>query len=208
MSDENHENNLVIFLEGKDEPYTVSNGYGKLALALQRNHSLEIKRAFLDNVDPDDLERAMLLVFAGPRRSFSIAEFEALHTFRNLGINLLFILGEGGQEEIGTNVNTFLFPLGITFARDCVMRRMHYKYYHPKQAVITDAVLENSPISEADVSGVALSTELMYPFGCTLEVKNPAIPVLTSGKCCYPSGRAICAMSVIAEDVGKVSQQT
>jgi hypothetical protein len=36
-----------------------------------------------------------------------------------------------------------------------------------------------------------------YPYGCSLEVKVPAVPVLSSGQLCFPANRAIAAYAQV-----------
>ena len=38
---------------------------------------------------------------------------------------------------------------------------------------------------------------MAYPYGCSLEVSTPAVPVLTSGALCFPANRAVCAYTQV-----------
>ena len=40
----------------------------------------------------------------------------------------------------------------------------------------------------------AQSMHFVYPFGATLNVQKPSIPVLSSGTVCYPIKRPLCAL--------------
>lgn len=40
----------------------------------------------------------------------------------------------------------------------------------------------------------AQSMHFVYPFGATLTVQKPSIPVLSSGTVCYPIKRPLCAL--------------
>jgi intraflagellar transport protein 52 len=157
--------------------------------------NVQVYQSHMEDLQPEDLERIPLMIIAGPRRKFSSAEFAALQTFRDRGISLLFLLGEGGQDDLPTNINAFLSQssTGLSFASDRVLRRAWLKYFHPKQAVINDGLLEDSPLLFLENR-----LEFIYPFGCTIEVgmAESAIPLLTTGQCCYPTGRPICAMSL------------
>ncbi|XP_055355559.1 intraflagellar transport protein 52 homolog [Paramacrobiotus metropolitanus] len=190
--------NIAIFIEGKDEPYTAADGYTKLAAHLAQHHNLQVRRSYLDNLDPDDLEQTVLVLVAGPRRPFTASEFQCLKTFITLGINVLFLAGEGGQHDLKTNLNSLLSDYGVTFARDSVVRSSPRQYLHPKEALIHDGVIESSPLCAKDL-------QFVYPFGCSLEIGKPAIPVLTSGKCCFPPDRGLCALSQLGESHGKVA---
>ncbi|OWA54806.1 hypothetical protein BV898_19200 [Hypsibius exemplaris] len=153
---------LIVFLTGKDEPFTPSSGYTKWCHHLQHTFHVAVQSAHLEDLDPDDLERITLIVIAGPRRPFHQTEIDALHTFRQQGIALLLLLGEGGELDVPTNLNEFLEQAasGLSFAGDRVLRRRWYKnYFHPKQAVITDGSIAGSPFVFPEVSGGSATTE-------------------------------------------------
>ena len=82
---------------------------------------------------------------------------------------------------------------------------MYYKYFHPKEALISNGVLnrEINILAGKGVGGIAqLEEELpieslsfVYPFGATLNVQKPAVAVLSSGSTCYPQNRPVCAFT-------------
>eukprot|EP01027_Heterolobosea_sp_BB2_P000286 GEZU01000417.1.p2 GENE.GEZU01000417.1~~GEZU01000417.1.p2 ORF type:complete len:103 (+),score=20.48 GEZU01000417.1:63-371(+) len=73
-----------------------------------------------------------MYVFCGPREKFHHSEFEAMSQYVNEGGNILFMLGEGGEQRFGTNINYFLEEFGIAINNDAVIRTVYYKYFHPK----------------------------------------------------------------------------
>lgn len=90
---------------------------------------------------------------------------------------------------------------------DAIVRTSYYKYFNPKEALVPDGILNRAL---ADLSGVtsinlgagggdkneqaAQSMQFVYPFGATLSVQKPAVPVLSSGTICYPIKQALCAL--------------
>jgi intraflagellar transport protein 52 len=100
----------------------------------------------------------------------------------------------------------------LTHPRSLVqVRTTHYKYLHPKEVLISDGILNRGVITGAGKSlnandddefrvakgpqafdGTGL--EFVYPFGATLSVQKPAVPVLSSGKIAYPMNRPLGAV--------------
>ncbi len=96
---------------------------------------------------------------------------------------------------------------------------MHYKYLHPKEVLISDGLL-NRTVLEAvgkaagrldydDMDGVATGKggresgrfdgtglDFVYPYGATLSVQPPAVPILSSGKIAYPMHRPLGASAL------------
>merc|ERR1719158_2598939 len=99
---------------------------------------------------------------------------------------MLVCLGEGGESRFETNINFFLEEYGIMVNNDAVVRTSYYKYFHPKEALITNGVL-NRAISQAagkssfgpadEDSNNAQALSFLYPYGATLNVAKPASAV-------------------------------
>ena len=111
------------------------------------------------------------------------------------GGSIFVLLGEGGEKRFGTNINFLLEEYGIMVNNDAVVRTNYYKYFHPKECLIQNGVL-NRAVSEAagkTVPGLALdegvdaqSLSFLYPYGATLNVARPATPVLSTGSVSFP----------------------
>ncbi|KAI6212511.1 Intraflagellar transport protein 52-like protein [Aphelenchoides besseyi] len=92
---------------------------------------------------------------------------------------------------------------------DAVIRTVFYKYFDPKEALITNGVLNRSIAVAAGKSATksvddnkndqALS--FVYPYGATLSVNRNAIPVLSTGSVCFPISRPICAFHTTEQDI-------
>ncbi|KFP81905.1 Intraflagellar transport protein 52, partial [Apaloderma vittatum] len=169
-----------------------------------------------DEITSEKLFGVKLWVTAGPREKFSAAEFSVLKKFVEDGGAILVMLSEGGESRHGTNINFFLEEYGIIFNNDAVVRNVYYKYHHPKEALISDGVL-NRGISEAvgktvletpDEAGSGHDSQpltFVYPFGATLNVTKPAVPVLSTGSVCFPLNRPILAFYQHESPGGKIA---
>jgi intraflagellar transport protein 52 len=125
---------------------------------------------------------------------------------------LLVFLGEGGQEGYETNINFLLEDFGITFKKDAVVCTVFEKYFHPKEALISSGILNreiNRAAGKKVSTGIRLDSDgavegvtddqssnlsFVFPYGVTLGVKKPAVPVLSSGHLAYPLNQPICAL--------------
>ena len=120
------------------------------------------------------------------------------------------MLSEGGESKLQTNINALLDEYGIGVSADTVVRTTYYKYFNPKEAFVADGVvnralgelsgklndaLTSAPLNQSDKSAqAAQSLQFVYPFGATLNVQKPAVPILSSGTVCFPLKRAVCAL--------------
>ena len=112
---------------------------------------------------------------------------------------------------------------GISVNNDSVVRTAFYKYFHPKEALIDQGVLDPEISRVANgrpkedrrrqqaqqlISNVSGPREeqifnvdesqgdlvFVYPFGATINVQEPAFPILSTGPLSYPTGRPIGAI--------------
>ncbi|XP_032206511.1 intraflagellar transport protein 52 homolog isoform X2 [Mustela erminea] len=126
------------------------------------------------------------------------------------------MLGEGGESRFDTNINFLLEEYGIMVNSDAVVRNVYYKYFHPKEALVSNGVL-NREISRAAgkaVPGIideesngnnAQALTFVYPFGATLSVMKPAVAVLSTGSVCFPLNRPILAFYHSKNQGGKLA---
>ncbi|KAH7974745.1 hypothetical protein HPB49_018989 [Dermacentor silvarum] len=70
--------------------------------------------------------------------------FSALRDFVTRGGRLLVLLGEGGERRFQTNINFLLEEYGIVVNSDAVVRTAYHKYPHPKEALISDGILNRA----------------------------------------------------------------
>jgi len=80
------------------------------------------------------------------------------------------------------------------------------RYMHPKEALVSNGITNRevsrvAALSQQNTSGgsskdaaEADSLEFVYPFGATLNVNKPAVPILSTGYIAYPLNRPIGAL--------------
>ena len=123
---------------------------------------------------------------------------------------------EGGESRLDTNINAFLEQVGISVNGDSVIRKHFYKYLHPKEAFVGNGVLNKELVRvakgeakqanskagkyakryavnkddlvERDENG---GLKFVYPYGATLNVNRPAVPIMSSGPISFPANRPI-----------------
>jgi intraflagellar transport protein 52 len=206
----------VLFSGCKGETHTPRAGFKQLFRRLKTQYRAERLDA-RDDINLDNLSHPGILVLGCPQEPFTAIEFEIIKKFVRNGGSLLVLLAEGGEARAGTNVNYLLEQFGISVNSDSVVRTVHYKYLHPKQVLVQDGLL-NRAISavgkDQQQKGGADSDELggggggggssggagkqasggldfVYPYGASLSVQAPAVPILSTGRICYPINRPI-----------------
>ncbi|XP_072259832.1 intraflagellar transport protein 52 homolog [Pyxicephalus adspersus] len=201
--------NVILFNVSKNE----AGGYKSFQKRLRSTWKIQ---SLKDDITAEKLMGAKLWITTGPREKFSAAEFEALKQYLEKGGCILVMLGEGGESKYDTNVNFLLEEYGIMVNTDAVVRNVYYKYFHPKEALISNGVL-NREISRAagksmftvmdDESGGNNTQALtyVYPFGATLNVIKPAVAILSTGSVCFPLNRPIMAFYQSKEHGGKLA---
>jgi intraflagellar transport protein 52 len=184
-----------------------------------------------------------VLVLGCPTQPFTAAEFNTLRLFLGGGGSLLVCLSEGGEAKAGTNINYLLEELGIAVNADAVVRTAQYKYLHPKEALISDGVVNRTILMTAgggiagnsntvqqrrgisksharhvdsfhtDNADILYSSQgdggaaaggkgldFVYPYGCTLSVQPPAVPLLSTGRISYPMQRPVGELQLGRQD--------
>lgn len=203
----------IIFDLSKKELANPQNGFTKLAeiLTREKKFSVTVNR---ETITLDRLAEAALVIIAAPREMFSKEEFDSIKLYLQSGGNLLVLLSEGGESRLKTNLNYLLEQYGIFGNGDSVIRTVFSrKYFHPKECCVSNGII-NKEISNfatgrgKKASGVShllrddgtdLADEhgglsFLYPFGCSLNVQKPSIPLLSSGALSYPLNRPIAAI--------------
>lgn len=208
----------ILFNISKKELYTPSNGLKSLQRRLRNGFKIGL---YKDEMNVNKLMDATLMIFGAPREKFSTAEFGALKSYLDKGGSILYLTGEGGESQFNTNFNYLLEEYGIMVNPDCVIRTVYYKYFHPKECYVSNGVLnreinraagkkvnshqigvDNILADSGKLNPTALS--FVYPFGATLNVQKPAIPILSSGTVSYPLNRPIAAAYLNNTGKGKL----
>lgn len=123
-----------------------------------------------------------------------------------------------------TNINAMLEQMGISVNTDSVIRKHFFKYLHPKEAFVGNGCLNKDLVrvakgeakkSDAKVGKYAKKYQNMkddlverdengglkfvYPYGATLNVRKPSVPILTSGPISFPANRPVGAFYTSAQ---------
>lgn len=115
----------------------------------------------------------------------------------------MVLLSEGGEPKLGSNINYILEKFGMIVNPDSVVASSYCGYLHPKEALITGGILNREVARVAQKDADKLS--LIYPFGATLDVQSPAIPIISTGKQCFPMNRPIVAVANCFEGKGRIA---
>ncbi|KAJ3150366.1 Intraflagellar transport protein 52 [Geranomyces variabilis] len=217
----------VHFNITKKEGWTPGNGFKAWQRRLRNGYKISL---FKDELTAAKLADTNLLVFGAPKEKFTVAEFGALKAYMERGGSILYLGSEGGDASSSseTNFNYLLEEYGIMVNADAVARTVFHKYFHPKEVYVTNGVL-NREINRAagkrvngvggagsgggvvdlpasDGPGKFNPTHLtfIYPFGATLNVQKPAIPILSSGSVSYPLNRPVGAVYSHPNSGGKL----
>ncbi|KRZ58046.1 Intraflagellar transport protein 52 -like protein [Trichinella nativa] len=205
-----NQRSVILFDEhGGPEFSAQTIGYKNFIERLKRNWQMKSYKA---QVAYDRIAHANIYIIANANRQFTKEEIEAFDQFINNGKNLL-LLSSGGDadDDCQISINQLTEHYGIIINNDSVIRNQFYKYFHPKEAYISDGVVNKIVTTAAGV--VTTDNEnirkqllkIVYPYGSTLTVQeNIATPLLSSGFICYPQNRPICAIFHSKSSNGKV----
>ncbi|XP_046566785.1 LOW QUALITY PROTEIN: intraflagellar transport protein 52 homolog [Haliotis rubra] len=210
MEDKN-QRNVILVNASKRELFTLNNGLKSLNRKLRSSWKLVPNK---DEISEDKLAQVRIFLIAGPREKFTAAEIAAMKKYLDSGGSILVMLGEGGETRFDTNINFLLEDFGIMVNSDAVVRTSYYKYFHPKEALISNGVL-NRAVSQAagkslsyggdDDANNAQALSFLYPYGATLNVVKPAVAVLSTGTVCFPLNRPVLALRTNKQTRGKIA---
>ncbi|XP_067126224.1 intraflagellar transport protein 52 homolog [Centruroides vittatus] len=209
--DNKEKSNTIIFDISKNELFSLNEGYRTLNRRLKNNWKVFSNK---EEISMQVLSQTAVFVLPGPREKFTEIEFNNLRKFLDSGGSLFVLMGEGGEKKFQTNINFLLEEYGIMVNSDSVVRTVYYKYFHPKEALVSNGVL-NRAISQAAgkiLPGQGLedanntqALSFLYPYGATLNVAKPAVAVLSSGSVAFPLNRPVCALYVNPKTDGKIA---
>ncbi|XP_038144960.1 intraflagellar transport protein 52 homolog [Cyprinodon tularosa] len=199
---EKEQQSYVVFNASKKELFGTSNGYKSMEKRLREHWKIQSMK---EELCVEKLKGVKLWITAGPREMFTASELEVLKHYLDGGGNVLVMLGEGGETKYDTNINFLLEEFGIIVNNDAVVRNVYHKhYFHPKEALVSDGVLNReisraagkvfTEVFEDETAGNnAQALTFVYPYGATLNVIAPAVAVLSTGSICFPLNRPILA---------------
>jgi len=194
-----------------------------------QNYALGLNK---QEITEEKVKKANLLLIGAPHELFSKAEFDTLKSHIETGGKILILMSEGGENKMNTNLNYLLEQFGISVNNDCVVRTSFFKYFNPKEAYVSNGILNQEVVRVANnlpkeerrnkPNNAFLSNlinvrdeegskeedngglSFVYPFGATLNIQQPAFALLGSGPLSYPSNRPVCAAYVHPESQGKL----
>jgi len=166
----------------------------------------------------ESLSKCHLVLLGGPRMPFTAQELQDIRAYVENGGSVLLVMSEGGEQKMNTNINAMLEQVGISVNTDSVIRKSFFKYLHPKEAFIGNGCLNKELVriakNEAKVGAVKEGKyakryrdtkddlaerdengglKFVYPYGATLNVRKPAVPILSSGPISFPPNRPVSA---------------
>ncbi|VDK35669.1 unnamed protein product [Taenia asiatica] len=191
----------ILFDQSKKEASTLGQHFKELNRRLKSSWKVLVNT---DEITNERIESAKVFVITGPTEKFSVDEvdakyyFEVINNFLSKGGSVLVLLGENGESKYPTNINYLLEQYGILVNNDSVVRTSYYKYFHPKEALIPNGII-NRAIGEAagkasaqpggDESCPKQALQFLYAFGATLNVIKPANVLLSTGSVAFPLNR-------------------
>ncbi|TGZ32861.1 hypothetical protein CRM22_011425 [Opisthorchis felineus] len=200
--------NTVVFNQTKKESFTLSANFKELSKRFKTFWKFIVNK---DEITLERLNMANIFVTAGPTEKFSAAEFSVMKQYIENGGSILVLMGENGECKYPTNINFLLEQYGIMVNSDAVVRTSYFKYFHPKEALIPNGIL-NRAMAEAANRSIAnsaiedvphkMAMQFVYPYGSTLNVAKPAIALLSTGSVAFPLNRPVCAVYKTEGDGG------
>uniref|UniRef100_A0A915KTX7 ABC-type uncharacterized transport system domain-containing protein n=1 Tax=Romanomermis culicivorax TaxID=13658 RepID=A0A915KTX7_ROMCU len=189
---------LILFDAGHDELFSLQTGYKNLGRRLKNDWRLEIVKSPISDTTLMDVK---IFVIAAPRSKFTQAEIDNLRNFVKSGGSLLIFATEESQNGVSelTNINYLLEEYGISSNLDSVLRTTFFKYYHPKEALVSNGLLNRGilPTSTRILDNADTKSLIyVYPFGCTLNVSKPSVPIMSTGTVCFPLNRPTTAFYI------------
>nr|VZI48660.1 unnamed protein product [Spirometra erinaceieuropaei] len=173
----------IVFDQSKKEATTFQNHFKEIHKILRSSWKIVTNSAEINSAT---LQAASVFIIAGPTEKFSAKE-------RSINSSPLvdqcwFFSGK---------------MYGILVNNDAVVRCSFYKYFHPKEALIPNGIL-NRTIAEStgksslfpgiDEFSPKQALQFVYAFGATLNVAKPAIALLSTGSVAFPLNRPVCAV--------------
>jgi len=215
MTATNNVSNVIVFNCSKKELFTPNNGFKTWCRKLKANWKIVMNK---DEVTKEKLAVARILILAAPKEKFKNSEFDAIRHFLDNGGSVFIMMSDGGESTFPTNVNFLIEEFGIMVNNDSVVRINFYKYFHPKEALVPNGILNREinraggkkvpggkdSLSDTDVVSSTQSLTFLYPYGASLTVDKRSHPVLSSGSVCFPVNRPICAFHSSKHSKGKL----
>ncbi|XP_073997551.1 intraflagellar transport 52 [Rhodnius prolixus] len=196
LNQDNYERSIV-FDQSKNELFKLADNYKTFHRKLKLSWKVDINK---DEIVPEALRDVAVFVIPSPRERFTENEFNTLKGFLDGGGSVLVTLGEGGEKKFETNINYLLEEYGIMINNDSVVRTHYFKYFHPKECLVPNGVLNRGIakfVGKEVNKDFSQCLQFVYPYGASLNTAKPAIPLLSSGPTSWPLNRPLCAITTL-----------
>jgi len=205
MTEVGHRKRIIAFNSSKGESHHPGSCFKKFSRQLRASHKVVLNTEILTT---EKLKEYDILIIGNPTDTFSEDEFDAMRHHLQEGRSIAIFSSEGGEEDSGSNLNSFLEEYGIWYESDAVVRTTYHKYLNPKHvylpanSILHQNILSEKRKNESDVGTTSNSKDespddldsgmaLVYPNGCTLDVQPPSLAILSSGTVSFPANRPI-----------------
>ncbi|XP_044265616.1 intraflagellar transport protein 52 homolog [Tribolium madens] len=176
--------NTIIFNNSKKELFKLNENYKAFQRKLKIYWKMIINK---EEISSQLLQNCTLLILPGCQQPFEETELNCLKSFIKDGGRILVLLAESNHED-ASNTNILLEEFGIIPNMDSLIRTHYYKYFHPKECFIGDSSINTS------LNRDKVNINLVYPFGCTMNVSKPSVVAFTSGSASFPVDRPLGAL--------------
>jgi len=212
--DSSDKGKTVLINVSKDEAFHHGKGFKTLYKKIRTLYKVNTNK---DDLTYHKIANNQLIIFGGPRKKFMQSELDALkRAIEVSGQSVLILLGEGGESSWDTNINVLLEEYGIEIKSDAVVRTQYYKYFHPKECLVSNGVLNrglakvggmlvSDKTEEDNTKTTQIESEFIYPFGASLNVVKPGIPILSTGSVAFPLNRPVMAFYHHKSSGGKLA---
>lgn len=193
LNSEKQKTYVVTFHTSKVKFFNLENYKTCCRKLVSSGFSIAVSKGRIKN---ESLFKSHIFILIGPKESFDVNEIILLNKYIKRGGKLL-VTDQCGKSS---NINLLVGQFGINFRNDSVFRTHRYRnYFHPCEALISDGIVNESIYSmEKKVVKDSHISEykhfpILYPYGCTLNVKNSSVVLVSTGSVCFPFNRPICA---------------
>ena len=145
----NNNSKTVLFNLSKDEAFHHGKGFKILHKRIRSNYRINGNK---EDITYGKLANNRLIILGGPRKKFMQSELDALKKCVEVGgQSVLVLLGEGGESTWDTNINVLLEEYGMEIKSDAVVRTQYYKYFHPKECLVSNGILNRGLAKAAGI---------------------------------------------------------
>mmetsp|Transcript_22780 Transcript_22780/g.40319 ORF Transcript_22780/g.40319 Transcript_22780/m.40319 type:complete len:483 (+) Transcript_22780:147-1595(+) len=207
-----HDSNTILFDFSKTDTTNPNKGLKQFQRNLKKLFQIKINK---DDITDESLAGVRSVFIATPTSRFEPSEIKALHSYVHSGGSVFIMAQEGGEGQPNEHINKLTQEFGIEVNNDCLVRSAYRKdYFHPKEVYVAKASMtpemdEYAGKSSPDTDNFHLDSQddheeetnlggkldILYPFGCTLTLERPAMPLITSGKMSFPANRALAGIA-------------